>query len=41
MKQKKIKVQYKSRATARGYASTPMIQPSCWNTMNPESESGR
>ena len=26
MKQKKIKVQYKSRATARGYASTPMIQ---------------
>ena len=26
MKQKKIKVQYKGRATARGYASTPMIQ---------------
>lgn len=26
MKQKKIKVQYKSRATARGYVSTPMIQ---------------
>ena len=26
MKQKKIKVQYKSRATARGYTSMPMIQ---------------
>ena len=26
MKQKKINVQYKSRAIARGYASTPMIQ---------------
>lgn len=26
MKQKKIKVQYRSRATAHGYASMPMIQ---------------
>lgn len=26
MKQKKIKVQYKSKATARGYTSMPMIQ---------------
>lgn len=26
MKQKKIKVQYRSRATAHGYTDTPMIQ---------------